>query len=147
MKKILVALLVIISSFAFITTVSAATTYYGDEAGIASMSTSGGSGWCVPPKNIEGLFKLGLCILGDFVVPFLIGLGLIMFLVGVVNYVRAGDNEEKRTAGRDLMWFGIVALFVMIGVWGFVNILFYSFFGSDTQFSSLPKQATSIFAQ
>jgi hypothetical protein len=61
--------------------------------------------------------------------------------------VRAGDNEEKRQAGRDLMWFGIIALFVMIGVWGFVNILYHTFFGRDTQFSSLPKQATSIFEQ
>lgn len=102
---------------------------------------------CVTPVDIIGLFKLALCVLDGYVVKFLIALGLIIFLIGVLNYVRSGDNEEKRQAGRDLMWFGIIALFVMIGVWGFVNILYHTFFGRDTQFSSLPKQATSIFEQ
>jgi hypothetical protein len=103
--------------------------------------TSGG-GACPPPKNIGELFQMAICILTRFVVPFLFALALVMFLVGVVKYVRAGDSEEAREAGRGLMLFGIIALFVMTAVWGFVGILYRSFFGEgDLSMPSLPKQS------
>jgi len=99
---------------------------------------------CTTPNDIETLFTYALCILSGNIIPFLIGLGLILFLIGVVGYVAAGDNEEKRTAGRDLMWFGIIALFVMIGVWGFVKILTTSF-GFEYGLPSLPPESKSVF--
>lgn len=104
----------------------------GSTSGSTSSSSSSSSS-CKKPSDIGELFTYALCLLGSGVVPFLIGLGLVLFLIGVVNYVRAGDNEEKRQAGRDLMIFGIVALFVMVGVWGLVKILYNTFF--DTSFS------------
>ena len=48
---------------------------------------------CDIPRDISTLFDYGLCVLSGSVVPFLLGLGMIIFLVGVVGYVRAGDNE------------------------------------------------------
>jgi hypothetical protein len=94
------------------------------------------------PDNIGELFSMAICMLTKYVVPFLFALALVMFLAGVVKYVKGGDNEETREAGRGLMLFGIIALFVMVGVWGFVEILYNSFFGGQ-EFSmpSLPKQS------
>jgi predicted permease len=121
---------------------------FADTSNLNSYSAASNSSYnCSPQKTLMGLFDQALCILDRYVVPFLIGLGLVLFLLGVLNYVRSGDNEEKRQAGRDLMWFGIVSLFIMIGVWGFVNLLFNTFFGQDSQFSSLPKQSQSVFAE
>ncbi len=100
------------------------------------------SAGCPAPKNIGELFAMAICVLTKYVVPFLFALALVMFLVGVVKYVKAGDNEESREAGRGLMLFGIIALFVMVGVWGFVEILYNSFFGgSEFSMPSLPKQS------
>lgn len=98
-------------------------------------------------KDFTELFTYVTCVLSGYVIPFLVGIGVVIFLVGVVSYVRAGDNEEKRAAGRDLMWFGIIVLFVMISVWGFVGILTQSFFGKAPGFESLPPKAATVFQQ
>lgn len=97
------------------------------------------------PKNIGELFEYAICILGNVVVPFLISLALVMFIAGIVKYVANGDNEEKREAGRGLMLFGIVALFVMVSVWGLVKILYSSIFDGEFTTTALPKRATEPF--
>lgn len=105
------------------------------------------SGACNTPIDIPTLFEYALCVLDSGVVPFLIGLGLILFLAGVVKFVGAGDNEEKRQGGRNMMIFGIIGLFVMVSIWGFVNILSRSFFGNDSEIQSLPRKSTTVFKQ
>lgn len=57
------------------------------------------------------------------VIPFLIGIAVIIFLIGVIKYITAGDDPEKVTAGRNMMIYGIIGLFVMVSVWGLVFIL------------------------
>ncbi len=53
----------------------------------------------------------------------LIGVAVVVFFWGIVNYVMAGADEEKRASGRNLMVYGIIGLFVMVAVWGLVNFL------------------------
>lgn len=101
---------------------------------------------CEKPDNIGELFELAICLLSDYVVPFLFGLALVLFLVGIVKYVKSGDNEEAREAGRGLMLFGIIALFVMTAVWGLVKILYATIFpGQSFELPSLPPQSASPF--
>jgi len=64
-------------------------------------------------------------------VPLLIAVAVVVFLWGVIQYVTAGGDEEKRTKGRNTMIYGIIGLFVMVAVWGLVNVLL-STFGLDT---------------
>jgi hypothetical protein len=96
-------------------------------------------------KNIGQLFTLAICTLDNTVIPFLVGIGLVIFLAGVVKFVGAGDNEEKRQGGRDMMIFGLIALFIMVSVWGFVNLLSNSIFGKNVEIQSLPAKSTTIF--
>lgn len=56
-------------------------------------------------------------------VPFMIGLTLLTFLYGVLKFIAAGSNEEEHSEGRKFMLWGIIALFVMVSVWGLVSIL------------------------
>lgn len=101
---------------------------------------------CKAPENIGELFELAICLMGQYVIPFLFALALILFLVGIVKYVKGGDNEEAREAGRGLMLFGIIALFVMTAVWGLVRILYTTIFPSNAfETPTLPPQATSPF--
>lgn len=53
----------------------------------------------------------------------LIGVAILVFFWGIVKYVMAGADEEKRAAGRSLMIYGIIGLFVMVAVWGLVYFL------------------------
>ncbi len=68
-----------------------------------------------------------LDILGT-VVPFLVILATAILLVGILRFVAAGDNEEKRQGGRDVMVFGIIVLFIMVSLWGIVKIMHQSLF-------------------
>lgn len=58
--------------------------------------------------------------------PFLIALGVLYFVWGVVSYMIAGD-EEAKTAGRDKIIYGIIGLVVIVGMWGLVRIVTNSF--------------------
>jgi hypothetical protein len=101
---------------------------------------------CSQPNDIGQLFVFSICLMTRFVIPFLFGLALVMFLVGIIKYVKGGDNEEAREAGRGLMLFGIIALFVMVAVWGLVKILFATIFPSSPfELPSLPPQSSSPF--
>ena len=67
-------------------------------------------------------------IINDAVIPLVLALALVYFLWGVFQFIMAGDNEEKKKVGKERMIWGIIALFVMVAVWGLVNILINTFF-------------------
>ena len=56
-------------------------------------------------------------------------LALLYFLVGVSKYILHSGSEEKRAEGYHMMIYGIVALFVMVSVWGLVGVLANTFLG------------------
>src|SRR3989338_10230158 len=59
--------------------------------------------------------------------PFIVALAVLFFIWGVFQFVMAAGDEEARTAGRDKMIYGIIGIFVMVSVWGLVNLLQGSF--------------------
>jgi hypothetical protein len=66
----------------------------------------------------------GLKSVMDKIIPLIIGAAVIVFLWGVLKYVLSGaDDPDKRKEARGFMVWGIVALFVMVSVWGLVKIL------------------------
>lgn len=77
-------------------------------------------------NNAETLISRITDIL-NLVVPLLIGVAVVIFLFGVVKYITAGGDEAKRTEARNTMIFGIIGLFVMVSVWGLVNVLLGTF--------------------
>lgn len=80
--------------------------------------------------DIPGLIQLTKVLINKLI-PFIIALTLVVFMLGVFRLVRT-DSEDDRKQGRQIISFGIVALFVMVSVWGLVNLLSYSIgFGPD----------------
>ena len=55
--------------------------------------------------------------------PILIGVAVLVFFGGVIKYVTAGDDTDKRAQARGVMIYGVIALFVIVSVWGLVAIL------------------------
>lgn len=64
-------------------------------------------------------------------IPVLVLVAVVTFIAGILQFLSAGDDAEKRQSGRKVMIYGIIILFVMVSIWGFVNILTQSFFGKD----------------
>lgn len=149
MRKIILNLLLVVGIYFAFSVILPAETFAQTPATTVTtpVTTPTGDG-CKAPNNIAELFTFGVCLLTKFVIPFLFALALVMFLVGVLKYVKNGDNEEAREAGRGLMLFGIIALFVMTAVWGLVRIVFTTIFGGSDQkweMPSLPPQSSSPF--
>ncbi len=59
-------------------------------------------------------------------IPFIIALTVLVFLWGVFKFVIANDAEKRKEARGYMVW-GIVSLFVMVAVWGLVNVLVRTF--------------------
>ncbi|MEI8338103.1 MAG: hypothetical protein WCF92_03085 [bacterium] len=96
------------------------------------------------PQGFHDLLTCYIAYKIEHYIPFLIMIAFVLFLIGVVRFVGAGDNEEARQAGRSVMIFGIVVLFVMVSVWGLVAILYSSFFtGTVTLPTQLPALITN----
>lgn len=90
-------------------------------------------------SKLGDLFSYITCIIQNGVVPLIFAIAMVMFIWGVVQYVINSDEEAKKAKGKQFMIWGIIALTVMIGVWGLVGIVGNTF-GLDTQF--LPKLKT-----
>ena len=63
----------------------------------------------------------------NLVVPIIMTLALIYFFIGLGKYILSAGDEEKKGEGRNIMIYGVIALFVMAAVWGLVNVLINTF--------------------
>lgn len=101
--------------------------------------------WFQDNRDVEGQacthylqdFKCAVEYTVDYInilVPLVIGIALLLFLFGLIKYVRAGADEKMHAEARNLIIWGIVGLFVMTSVWGLVNIITNTFFEGQTSF-------------
>lgn len=63
----------------------------------------------------------------NLLIPLIIALTVLFFLFGLFKLVRAGDDSDARSEAKGYITWGVVALFIMVSVWGLVNILVGSF--------------------
>lgn len=72
-------------------------------------------------NNSTSLFNAIKSIL-NAVIPIIIALAVVYILWGIVqSFVKGG--EEERKAGHMKILYGIIGLFIMVSIWGLVNIL------------------------
>ena len=70
-----------------------------------------------------------ISLINNLLIPTIIGLALFIFLVGLLRYIIAKDENTRNEAVAVITW-GVVTLFVMVTVWGLVNLL-ASLFGDS----------------
>ncbi len=63
----------------------------------------------------------GLTGLVALAVPLLIGIALVVFIWGVIEFILGGETAKKEGKGK-MLW-GIVGLFVIVSIWGIVKLL------------------------
>jgi hypothetical protein len=67
----------------------------------------------------------------NIIIPFLIGIAVLVIIYGILGYVMSAGNEEKRGEAKQFIIWGFIGVFIMLSVWGLINILINSF-GTDT---------------
>jgi uncharacterized membrane protein YidH (DUF202 family) len=83
-------------------------------AGIVDDGTGGGFGTLL--KNI-------LRFSNDVLIPFIIGIGFLVFVWGMFKYFIAGGADEgKREEGKSLMIYATLGFVLIIVFWGIVNL-------------------------
>lgn len=79
-----------------------------------------------PITNVNSLSSRIIGI-GNLFTYLLVALAVIYIVWNVVQYVVGGsDPDAKKTAGWNILW-GVVGLFVIVSIWGLVNILTNTF--------------------
>lgn len=91
------------------------------------------------PDTLQEFFPWIIAFIDTYLVPLIFTLAFIVFLWGVFQYfIAGGADEEKREKGKKFVAYGLVGFFVMISVWGLVNLL-VSTFGFNKATPSLPR--------
>ena len=73
----------------------------------------------VTGNNLQGLIAFAGNILNSLI-PLMIALALVVFFWGLVQYIiNPGEGHDK---GKSVMIAGLVALFVMVSVWGIIRL-------------------------
>ncbi len=76
------------------------------------------------PTNLSTAGSLVINTINNVLVPVLFAVAFIVFLWGAFDtFILGANNEEVREKGKNLMLWGLIGFFVMISVWGLVNIL------------------------
>jgi len=69
------------------------------------------------------------------VVPLIIGIALVLFLWGIARFMFSGGDEKVLADTKRLMVWGITALFVMVSIWGIIEVLQTDLFGTYDLYS------------
>lgn len=90
-------------------------------------------------SNIADAGSFIINTINNVLVPVLFAIAFIVFLWGAfTTFIIGAGSEDKKESGKNLMLWGLIGFFVMVSVWGLVNILTGSVtFGNSGQ-TTLP---------
>lgn len=67
------------------------------------------------------------CIIGAAIIPLIFTLAFLYFLWGMVMFIKGADDVKKREESKKFIYWGIIGLTVMVGVWGIIKIVTTTF--------------------
>jgi hypothetical protein len=76
-------------------------------------------------------------VLIDLLTIVVVGLALVFFFWGLALFIFKADDENARAKGKQVMLWGIIALFVIVSIWGIVLIM-RQVFGTEEQTFNAP---------
>ena len=82
----------------------------------------------MPPSTFKGLVEDVFLVILARAIPVLGGIALLLFLWGAATVIFQGGSEEAVRDGKQRIFWGLIALFVMLSVWGLVTLLTETFF-------------------
>ncbi len=106
------------------------------EGGGQNLNSTSAGGSCQNIQNFAGLVGCFTSLI-NLLIPLVIGIAMFLFLWGLIKYITAGGDDKSTAEARKFMLFGIIALFVMVSVWGLVGILVNTFFSGGVAIPQL----------
>jgi heme/copper-type cytochrome/quinol oxidase subunit 2 len=92
----------------------------GGSADSTAFSSCDGYTW-PENKSFKSIVCLVLKVLNP-IPPILVALAMLYFFWGVAKYIKAGGDAEEMRKGRSTIVYGILALFIIVAVWGVVAV-------------------------
>lgn len=75
-------------------------------------------------SNITDVGTLIINTINNVLVPVLFALAFIVFLWGAFQtFIVGANSDDAKEKGKNLMLYGLIGFFVMVSIWGLVNIL------------------------
>jgi hypothetical protein len=90
--------------------------------GPQSRNTSGSLTCNTTLKTFANVIGFATCIIDRSLVQIAVTLAVIYFMWGVVQYVLASGSVEERKKSKQTILWGLIAIFVIIGVWNIVKL-------------------------
>ena len=69
-------------------------------------------------------------------IPLVVGIALLCFFIGLAKFIWNSGDTKKLQEGKDIMKWGIVALFVMVSIWGIIKVLRFNLLGTTSNMPS-----------
>ena len=97
-------------------------------------------------NNLSDAGSFVINTINNVLVPVLFALAFIVFLWGAFQtFIVGANNEEVKEHGKNLMLWGLIGFFVMVSIWGLVNILTGTVsFGNTTGPSTVPGSGVQV---
>lgn len=76
-------------------------------------------------QNLSNVNRL-VDAVGDIIetiLPIMVTIALLVFFWGLIKYIMSAGDPEAAKTGKSIMIYGVIALFVMISVWGIVQFI------------------------
>jgi uncharacterized membrane protein len=90
-----------------------------------------------PQQGIIGLIQFANTALNDVMVM-LITLAIVVFFWGLIKYIVSVG--EERAAGLTTIFYAIVAIFIMVSIWGVIHLLQSTFGVNNSNSAETPAQ-------
>lgn len=98
-------------------------------------------------NNLSDAGSFIINTINNVLVPVLFAVAFIVFLWGAFNtFILGANNDDVKEKGKGLMLWGLIGFFVMVSIWGLVNILTGTVsFGNNTGVSGgTPKAGVQV---
>lgn len=108
--------------------------FLASAQGLASGNSSGG--------RFGILLRTLLEFTNAVLIPFIIGIGFLVFVWGMFWYfIAGGANDEKKEKGRSLMIYATLGFVLIVVFWGVINLITNSLFdrGDIDRIDNIPQ--------
>ena len=59
----------------------------------------------------------------DTATPIVVALALLYFFWGLANFILSAGDKDKREKSRGIMIWGVIALFIIVSIWGLIRVV------------------------